>query len=199
MKHLKHLSLFVLAALIFSLFSALPVHAAVDIDNINSYLNEELDLGEGSKANPVAVIPYQHVDGPKEESDFVAFVNFKYVARDYIKYQVTYISCTCRQAADNYWTTVYFELGLPESGLLDDAELKTISYERDSGDHYRVGFWGDSDPIPSGMTYEQIRDEYLPFFVGKTYGELKDLRFITDIDPVAYAEGEGREDLTVDV
>lgn len=201
MRHLKKTAVLIVVALLLGLFTiaATPVQTAVGFDEINKYLNEDLDLGEGSKANPVAVIPIQHVDGPLDESDFAAFVNFKYVARDFVKYQVTYISCTCRQAADNYWTTVYFELTLPESGLLDDAVLQTISYERDPADKYTVGFWGDSDPIPSGMTYEQIRDEYLPWFVGKTYGELKDLRFITDIDPVSYADGEGRDELTVDV
>lgn len=178
--------------------SASTVQTMTGTDAINQYLNEDTDLGEGSKANPVAVIPIQHVDGPLDESDFVAFVNFKYLARDFVKYQVTYISCTCRPAAYNYWTTVYFEMTLPESGLLDDAVLKTMSFERDPDDSYDVGFWGDSDPIPSGMTYEQIRDEYVSWFVGQTYGDLKDLNFITDIDPASYSEGKGRTDYSID-
>lgn len=190
------LSLLVATFMLIGIF-AMPV-SALDLGEINRYLNEETDLGEGSKANPVAVIPIQHVDGPLDESDFVAFVNFKYVARDFIKYQVSYVSCTCRPAAYNYWSTVYFEMTIPESGLLDDAVLKTMSFERDAEDHYNGGFWGDSNPIPSGMTYEQIRDEYISWFVGQTYGDLKNLNFITDIDPVAYSEGEGRDAYSID-
>lgn len=196
MRKKSWLSLLVAIFMLVSIF-AIPV-SALDLSEINRYLNEQTDLGEGSKANPVAVIPIEHVDGPLDESDFVAFVNFKYVARDFIKYQVSYVSCTCRPAAYNYWSTVYFEMTIPDSGLLDDAVLKTMSFEDDAEDHYRSGHWGDSNPIPSGMTYEQIRDEYISYFIGKTYGELKDLKFITDIDPVAYSEGEGRDEYSID-
>ena len=196
MRKKSWLSLLIATFMLIGVF-AVPV-SAIDLAAINEYLNEQTDLGEGSKANPVAVIPIQHVDGPLDESDFVAFVNFKYVARDFIKYQVSYISCTCRPAATNYWSTAFFELTLPESGLLDDAVLKTMSFEIDSEDLYLSGFWADSDPIPSGMTYEQIRDEYIAWYVGQTYGDLKDLNFITDIDPVAFSEGEGRTDYSID-
>lgn len=202
MKFKKFAAIFILMAMVFSMSTVAAAPAEVKIqvgfDEINQFLNEELDLGEGSKANPVAIIPIQHVDGPLDESDFAAFVKFKYVARDFVKYQVDYISCTCRQAADNYWSTVYLEMTLPESGLLDDAVIQTISYEKDPSDTYIVGFWGDSSPTPSGKTYEKIRDEYIPYFIGKTYGELKDMHFITDIDQDSYSEGEGREDLKVD-
>ncbi len=63
-------------------------------------------MGEGSMANVVAVVPISHINGPREETDFYAFVNFKYKARNYIKYQITYyLSCTCRSADVNYWMT----------------------------------------------------------------------------------------------
>ena len=78
---------------------------AITLEDVNRFLNESAKLGEGSKANPVAVIPINHIDGPKEEDLFYAFVPFQYEARNYVKYQVVYISCTCRSADVNYWTT----------------------------------------------------------------------------------------------
>ncbi|HHU12998.1 MAG TPA: hypothetical protein GXZ64_07190, partial [Clostridiaceae bacterium] len=80
MRKKSWLSLLIATFMLIGVF-AVPV-SAIDLAAINEYLNEQTDLGEGSKANPVAVIPIQHVDGPLDESDFVAFVNFKYVARD---------------------------------------------------------------------------------------------------------------------
>ena len=67
-------------------------------------------MGEGTVANAVTLIPVKHINGPKEEHNFYAFVNFKYKARNFIKYQVTYLSCTCRSSAVNYWMTAYVEL-----------------------------------------------------------------------------------------
>ncbi|MDI9519625.1 MAG: rhodanese-like domain-containing protein [Bacillota bacterium] len=172
---------------------------AATLPEVNDFLNNSAKLGPNSKANPVAVIPFHHIDGPQEEDLFYAFVNFKYQARGYIKYQVSYVSCTCRSADVNYWSTMYVDLTLPESGLLDDAEIRTLSYEKDGTGKYQAGFWGDSNPVPTGgQTYEMIRDQYLPYYVGKTYGELKTLSTIADIKAEDYAAGEGRADLTLD-
>lgn len=172
--------------------------AGVDLAAVNNFLNTSAALGEGSKANPVAIIPFAHVDGPRDEDTFYAFVNFKFVSRNFIKYQVSYISCTCRPAAYNYWQTAYVELSLPESGKLDDVEIKTLSFDKDSEGKYLGGFWGDSDPIPNGTTYEQIKTEYIPYFVGKTWGQLKNLNFMEDIDLADYQAGDGRSALTID-
>ena len=161
-------------------------------------LNNSADLGEGSTGNVVAVIPINHVNGPREETNFYAFVNFKYKARNYIKYQITYLSCTCRSADVNYWMTAYVELSLPESKNIEDAVVKTLSFDRDANDHYTAGFWGDSDPTPAGFTYEQFKEQYIPYFVGKDYKYLKTLSVMEDIDAADYSAGEGRADLTID-
>ena len=79
------------------------------LEMINEWLNTSADLGPGTIGNAVAVVPINHIDGPRRESSFYAFVNFKYKARDYIKYQITYLSCTCRAANLNYWQTMYVE------------------------------------------------------------------------------------------
>ena len=75
----------------------------INIEQINAFLNESAGLGPDGIGNIVAVIPHAHIDGPKNETPFYAFVNFRYRARDYIKYQVSYLSCTCREASVNMW------------------------------------------------------------------------------------------------
>lgn len=171
---------------------------AINLEAVNKFLNESAALGEGSKANPVAIIPINHIDGPGNEDNFYAFVNFKYVARDFIKYQITYISCTCREASVNFWQTAYVEMSLPESGKLEDAVIKTLSFDKDSSGKYLGGFWGDSDPIPNGTTYEQLKTEYIPYFVGKTYGQIGGLSVMKDIDLADYQKGDGRANYTID-
>ncbi len=157
--------------------------AEISLGDVNDFLNGTAKLGEGSKANAVAVIPFNHIDGPQEEDLFYAFVPFKYVARSYIKYQVTFISCTCRSADVNVWSTAYLELTMPSSGKLEDAAIRTISFDADSTGHYLGGFWGDSNPPPTAQTatYERFKAEWLPYYTGKTYGELKSLGTIADI------------------
>ncbi|MDY6410245.1 MAG: rhodanese-like domain-containing protein [Synergistales bacterium] len=184
------------------LLSAMILSAAsadeLSLGEVNRFLNSSAKLGEGSKANAVAVIPFNHIDGPKEEDLFYAFVPFKYVARNYVKYQVTFISCTCRPADLNVWSTAYLELTLPSSGKIEDAAVKTFSFDRDSTGHYLGGFWGDSDPPPTSpkSTFEKFKAEMLPYYVGKTCAQIMKLGTIDDIKD--YNVGEGRENLTLD-
>ena len=170
----------------------------LSVAEVNEFLNTSAKLGEGSKANQVAVIPFSHIDGPKNEDLFYAFVPFKYVARNYIKYQVTFISCTCRSADVNVWSTAYIELTLPESGKIADSAIRTLSFDADSTGHYLGGFWGDSNPPPTApdATYEKVKAEMIPYYAGKTWGQLSAYSTIDDF--ADYSEGEGRADLSVD-
>ena len=170
----------------------------ITLDQVNKFLNTSADLGPGSTVNPVAIIPMKHIDGPKNNIDVYAFVNFQYESRDFVKYQVSYISCTCRPAAVNYWNTAYIELSLPTSKDPKDVVLQTISFDKDSNDKYTGGMWADSDPIPSGMTYAQIKKEYVSYFNGKGLPYLKGLDVIGDIKAADYQTGEGRADYSID-
>jgi uncharacterized protein with FMN-binding domain len=169
-----------------------------DVTSVNEWLNNSADLGEGTMGNAVAVIPINHVNGPREETKFYAFVNFKYKARNYIKYQITYLSCTCRSADVNYWQTAYVELTLPDSKDINDSKVRFLSFDRDSQDHYTAGFWGDSDPTPAGATYELFKAEYIPYFLDKDYKYIQTLSFVEDIDAADYSAGEGREGYKLD-
>ncbi|MBQ9419359.1 MAG: FMN-binding protein [Synergistaceae bacterium] len=154
----------------------------ISLSDVNNFLNTSAKLGEGSKANAVAVVPFSHIDGPKEEDLFYAFVPFKYVSRNYVKYQIVFISCTCRPADLNVWSTAYAELTLPSSGKIADSEVKFFSFDSDSTGHYLGGFWGDSDPPPTSpnSTYAKFKAEMIPYYVGKTYAQLKGFKTISD-------------------
>ena len=164
------------------MFAAVASAAELSLSEVNNFLNTSAKVGEGTKANQIAVIPFNHIDGPKEEDLFYAFVPFKYVARDYIKYQITFIACTCRPAALNVWSTAYVELSLPSSGKIADSEVKFLSFEKDSTGHYIAGFWGDSNPSPlaSTATLEKFNAEMLPYYIGKKYSELANYNQVGD-------------------
>ncbi|MPW26493.1 hypothetical protein GC105_11895 [Alkalibaculum sp. M08DMB] len=200
----KYLLLVILGGIIFSLIGCSSPTAGsstesdVNLESVNEFLNNSGDLGPGSIANKVSIIPFQHIDGPKNESDFYAFVNFEYKARDYIKYQVTYLSCTCRSAAENYWQTAYVELSLPNTNNPDDVVIKYLSYDQDPSEHYLGGFWGDSSPTPAGVTYDIFKDQYIDYFQGKESSYIQTLSTMWDIETSDYTLGEGRSDLTID-
>lgn len=187
-----------LLALALLLGSASMLAEEINLEKVNEFLNTSAKLGDGSKANQVAIIPINHIDGPKNEDLFYAFVPFKYVARNYIKYQVSFIACTCRSADVNVWSTAYVELGLPSSGLIKDAQIRFLSFDKDSTGKYLGGFWGDSNPGPGKQTYEMFKEQFIPYFVDKTFADLKSLSTIDDIKLEDYQKGEGREALKLD-
>ena len=101
MKKTAALFLSVLMLLVSVFAPIAQAETKITLEDVNRFLNESAKLGPGTKANPVAVIEIDHIDGPQEEDLFYAFVSFKYEARNYIKYQVTYLSCTCRSASSS--------------------------------------------------------------------------------------------------
>lgn len=123
----------------------------VTLDDVNKLING-MNM---SSANHIQIIPFNHVNGPKIEWKFYALVNFESDMYTHVKYQVTFISCTCRDQTVNYWSTAYMELTRPESYDAADVVLKTLSFDKDIQDedlepgqhNYTAGFWGDSDPI----------------------------------------------------
>ena len=164
-------------------------NADINLDAINDYFltnTHWADMtGPYGNGNKVTFIPFTHINGPKAEWNFFAMVNFEYDNMTYFKYQVTYLSCTCRDASVNYWQTAYVELTVPASGDINDVKLKNLSFENDGTGHYIAGFWGDSgtnghDIEGSGIYYEDIRDGFIPYLVGKTYGELSSFDGYTD-------------------
>ena len=142
-------------------------------------------------ANTVAIIPFDHINGPRDEWNFYALINFQYAERNYVKYQVTYLSCTCRNANVNYWQTAYVELTTTQSNP-ENAKLRMLSFDQDGTGHYTAGFWGDSSPIydeatgeeiiatyekmetepGSGVYYPSIKEDFIPLLINKTKADI---------------------------
>ena len=169
-------------------------NAKLDLDTINDYIEKNSYWQDfNDNGNKVTLIPFTHINGPRDEWKFFAIVNFEYDATTYFKYQVTYLSCTCREADVNYWQTAYVELSVPGSGNADDVRLEKLSFEKDGTGHYNGGFWGDSGVtsyIPRSVnqvTYDELRDGFIPYLVGKTKGELSQLSVVEDIDANDFA------------
>ena len=172
--------------------NGLPGKDEWTIDDVNEFLNQtggEYVMKE--HGNPIAVIPFNHINGPRSEWKFFALVNYEYNNINYWKYQITFLSCTCRTADVNYWSTVFLTLGKdpvnPDSG---DVRIRQISFEKDDTDHYQAGFWGDSSPIPNStggtgengaVTYEDIRDGFIQHLEGLMYSDIKDWSTEDDI------------------
>ena len=169
----------------------------LSLEQINEFLNTSADMGPGSIANTVAIVPIDHIDGPRNESKFYAFVHYKYKARDYIKYQITYLSCTCRAASVNYWQTAYVELSLPESKGADDVLVNFLSFDKDPNGEYNGGFWGDSNPTPAGVYYSVFKTEFIPYFIDKDFAYIKSLSVMEDIKLEDY-QADGRDAFKLD-
>lgn len=96
---------------------------------------------------------------------------------NYTKYQVSYLSCTCRAPSENYQHLLYVELN-NNNNSPEEATIRNISYH----------FWGDSPVNPvNGLTYEMFEKEFLSYLKYKSKAEidaLTTLRDIKDADPV---------------
>ncbi len=122
-------------------------------------------------------LPFVHLNGHGTESDKNAFILLEWKLRDYVRYQVTYISCTCRNADVNYWQVAYVEINLSTN------DIRTLSFNEDSGGHYTAGMWGDSSPIPeTGKTLADFENDFIPWLVGKTYVDLEGIVAFTNDD-----------------
>jgi hypothetical protein len=131
----------------------------------------ECVVGEQEEGTAVDnAIPFTHINGHGEETDKTAFVLLEYKLRDYVKYQVTYLSCTCRPADFNYWNVAYIEINLFTN------DIRYISFDSDGEEgHYHPGTWGDSSGAPeqNGITFENLEEDYFPWYIGKTSEDLE--------------------------
>lgn len=122
------------------------------------------------------VIGYVHVNGEGVETEKNAFLLYEFETRDYMKYQITYLSCTCRPAVNNYWNVAYIEI----NKFTDD--VRTISFTSDGDEgHYTAGLWGDSDPVYiTEKTLTDFETDYFPWLIGKTSEDLEGISVFTN-------------------
>jgi hypothetical protein len=115
------------------------------------------------------MVPFTHLNGEGHETEKIMYVLMEFAFRDYVRYQVAYLSCTCRSGDVNFWNIAFFEIGRAQN------EIQTISFGIDGEDgHYNAGMWGDSSGAPeqNGVTFEQFEASFFPWFIGKTSADL---------------------------
>ena len=143
---------------------------------------------------PDNIISFSHIDGYGYIAERDAYILFEYKMRDYVKYQLAYVACTCRSAEVNFWKVAYVEIGT------NDHEIRTISFDQDGTDKYTAGFWGDSDPIPpygevdtplsQWITKDDFDEHFIPWLIGKTAEDLEGINVFTN---APYAGGVTNE------
>ncbi|MFP4286720.1 MAG: hypothetical protein ACLFRI_03385 [Candidatus Izemoplasmataceae bacterium] len=145
--------------------------------------SEEESVDSDLNTTDLTVLQFPHLDGHGHEGLRDMPILFEYEMRDYIKYQVAFVACTCRAPKDNFWSVAYVDIDK------NTGEILYISFDVDSSGHYNAGVWGDSDPIPvTEVTYEDFKGDFLPWIVGKTAEDLDGINIFYDDTPEVYSE-----------
>ncbi len=131
------------------------------------------DSGSEENSN---ILKFDHLNGHGDVVERDAYLLFEYEMRDYVKYQIAYVACTCRAPEVNYWKVAYVEISKK------DNSIKTISFRQDGTGHYTAGFWGDSNPVPSGNmpTLEDFEEKFIPWLIGKKLTDLEGIEVFTN-------------------
>jgi major membrane immunogen (membrane-anchored lipoprotein) len=98
------------------------------------------------------ILPYEHIDGFGTRTDSPGWIAWEFEAQGYVKYQITYTSCTCRQESINVKSLLYVEI--TKQGPA--SRIKRLMFN----------YWGDSPVTPAGNTREQIEENYMKKLAG---------------------------------
>lgn len=121
------------------------------------------------------ILVFQHLNGHGTVVERKAYILFEYEMRDYVKYQIAYVACTCRAPEVNFWKVAYVEI------KKSDSSLQMISFGEDGTGHYTAGFWGDSYEVPeTDVTYEDFETQFIPWLVGKKLSDLDGIEVFTN-------------------
>jgi len=149
---------------------------------------ESSDNGGGEDTNgrpldaKIQLLQFPHLDGYGNEVMRDMPILFEFEMRDFVKYQVAFVSCTCRAPRVNYWSVAYYTISK------QTGEILALTFSEDDTGGYRAGMWGDSDPIPgTGKTYQDFRSDFIPWLVGQTYADLQGINIFYDDTPSQYA------------
>lgn len=135
----------------------------------------ECVTGESGGTTSDSIIKFLHIDGHGAETERDAFILFEFESTSYVKYQVSYLSCTCREANVNYWQVAYVEI----NKITNDVSFLSFGIAGDG--HYTGGMWGDSDPIPTnGKTLADFEADFFPWIVGKTLMDFDGISVFTN-------------------
>jgi len=94
---------------------------------------------------------YTHYTTGGITENYTAVILFEQSVSTFTAYQVAFISCTCRDPVDNYYSVAYVEI-LNTRPTADEAAIRSITF-RDN-----KGLWGDSNP---NYNMPEYTEEYL--------------------------------------
>ena len=127
------------------------------------------------------IIEYRHLKHGQSDS-YAAVILYEYKMDNYTKYQVSFLSCTCRAPSENYQHLMYVEINNNNSSS-EEATIRDIKFQ----------FWGDSPVNPeNGITYENIEQEFLPYLQYKSKAEIDSMISLKDIKNADKVERNGQ-------
>lgn len=97
------------------------------------------------------ILPVVHIDGFGTPTDELAWIAWEFEAQTFVRYQIVYISCTCRQESVNKQSMLFLEIAKGSTG----GRIHKISFD----------YWGDSPVMPEGVKRAEIEERYVPRFV----------------------------------
>ena len=123
--------------------------------------------GPASAAYEINQFSFTHYASGGIAEELPAVILLENKNSTFTKYQVAFPSCTCRDAASNYWSVMYIEL-LNTKDTRAEAAIRAISFSENKD--VRVGLWGDSDPVMGHPEYtsEYMNESFVQTLVGKT-------------------------------
>jgi len=174
---MKKIALFVIISVLIITLSACS-DLCVGTDCIAGDTTEQI-------ASSDSILYYDHINGHGDlMEDHESYLLFEEEMLGYVKYQVTYLSCTCRNSDVNYWQVMYIEISTT------DNSIQRISFgnDKEEGAHiYTAGLWGDSSPTPGpsgdysdGKTLEDFEADFIPWLIGQTPESLEGISVFTN-------------------
>ncbi len=158
-----------LLLVVMTLFAVITLSACSDVCVGTTCVQEDPEPTTGG-VELDNVISYDHINGEGHVvEDHNAYILFEYEMQGYVKYQVSFLACTCRPADINFWSVMYIEV----NKYTNDVKYISFGLDNPESDHpYSPGSWGDSSPTPAGKTQEDFQEMYVPWFYGKSLEDL---------------------------
>lgn len=144
--------------------------------------NSQSPSVEYDNFNNDKIITYKHLKHG-DASDLAGIILFEYEMDNYTKYQISYLSCTCRASSANYQHLLYLEIN-NNNNSAEEATIRNIEFQ----------YWGDSEVNPeNGLTYEMIEKEFLPYLQYKSKAEVDSLVTLKDLTDVGNVDRNGQQ------
>ena len=109
---------------------------------------------------------FTHYASGGAEEDLEAVILFEQSNSTFTAYQVAFVSCTCRDPMNNYYSVAYVEI-LNNQQSADEASIRYITFGG-----YK-GLFGDGNAEVAEFSEEHVDEVFTSKLIGKTYAELK--------------------------